>query len=63
MGTVVVVGVLPLLQAVVEQLGVIDHDPFEHPVELLGVDPVGRFDLPVQPRRRRLDADVIAGPP
>ncbi len=40
MGAVVVVEVLPLLEPVVEQLGVVDHDALEHPVELLGVDPV-----------------------
>lgn len=38
--------VLPLLQAVIEQLGVVDHDPLEHPVELLLVDAVGRSTLP-----------------
>ena len=54
--------VFPLLQALVEQAGVIDHDALEHPVELLGVDPVGPLDLAVQPRGRRLDVDV-ADPP
>ena len=58
MRAVEVVEVLPLLQTHVEQPDVIDHDPIEHPVELLGVDPVGPLDLAVQPRRRRLDADM-----
>jgi hypothetical protein len=53
-----VVEVLPLLQASVEQPGVVDHDTLEHPMELLLVDPVGSLDLPVQPRGRRLDVDV-----
>jgi hypothetical protein len=35
-----VVEVLPLLEPVVEQLGVVDHHPLEHPVELLLIDPV-----------------------
>ncbi len=40
---------LPLLQSVVEQLGGVDHDLVEHPVELLGVDPVRLPDLAVEP--------------
>jgi hypothetical protein len=39
-GPMVVVEVLPLLQLVVEQLGVVDDDAFEHAVKLLAVDPV-----------------------
>jgi hypothetical protein len=35
---------------IVEHTGVVDHDALEHPVELLGVDPVGPLDLAVQPR-------------
>jgi len=46
MRSVEVVEVLPLLQAHVEQAGVVNHDPVEHPVELLLVDPVGPLDLP-----------------
>jgi hypothetical protein len=42
----VVVAVLPLAQLVVEDLGVVDHHAFEHPVELLGVDAVGALDAP-----------------
>src|SRR3989442_1455940 len=53
-----VVEVLPLLEAVVEQVGVVDHDALEHPVELLLVDPMGALDLAVEPRSRRLDVDV-----
>jgi hypothetical protein len=34
----VVVVVLPLLELVVEVLGVVDDRPVEEPVELLGVD-------------------------
>src|SRR6266536_1510683 len=33
--SVEVVEVLPLLQPVIEQSGVVDHDSLEHPVELL----------------------------
>jgi hypothetical protein len=36
----VVVEVLPLLELVVEQLGVVDDDSLEPAVELLAVDPV-----------------------
>jgi hypothetical protein len=39
-GSMVVVEILPLLELVVEHLGVVDHDPLEEPVELLGVDAV-----------------------
>jgi len=38
----VVVVVLPLLQFVGEQAGVVDHLAFEEPVELFGVDAVVR---------------------
>jgi hypothetical protein len=44
---VVVVVVLPLLQFVGEQAGVIDHLAVEEPVELFGVDAVGSFDAPM----------------
>jgi hypothetical protein len=57
-GSVEVIEVLPLLQAVVEESGVVDDDPFEHPVELLLVDPMGPLHLAVQPRSGRLDVDV-----
>jgi hypothetical protein len=54
----VVAEVLPLLEAVVEQLGVVDQDAFELAVELLGVDPVAALDLAVEPRGGGLDVDV-----
>jgi len=54
MRAVVVAEVLPLFELVVEDLGVVDHHPLEHPVELLGVDAVGALDLAVQPGVRGL---------
>jgi hypothetical protein len=58
MGAVEVVEVFPLLELVVEQLGVVDHDAVEHPVELLGVDTVGSLHLAVEPRAGGLGVDV-----
>ncbi len=58
MRAIVVAGVLPLLQAVVEDLGVVDDDALEHAVELFGVDPVGAPGLAVEPRGGGLDVDV-----
>ena len=58
MGPMVVVEVLPFLEALVEQLGVVDDDAFELPVELFAVDAVGSFDLAVQAGRGGLDVDV-----
>jgi hypothetical protein len=58
MGSVEVVEVFPLLQSVVEQLGVVDHHTLEHPVELLGVDAMRAFDLTVEPRGRPPDIHV-----
>jgi hypothetical protein len=58
MGPVVVVEVLPLLELVVEQLGVVDDDALELAVELLSVDPVAALNLPVQSRGGGLDVDV-----
>jgi hypothetical protein len=43
----VVVEVLPFLEALVEQLGVADDGALELAAELLGVDPVGPLDLPL----------------
>ena len=40
-GPIVVVVVLPLLEPVVEQTDIVDDLPFQEPVELLAVDPVG----------------------
>ena len=57
-GSVVVVEVLPLPQLVVEELGVVDHDPVQEAVELLGVDAVGPFDLAVEPWGAGLDVDM-----
>jgi hypothetical protein len=57
-GSMVVVEVLPLSELVVEHLGVVDHDPLEEPVELLGVDAMGALDFAVEPRRAGLDVDV-----
>jgi hypothetical protein len=45
----VVVEVLPFLELVVEQVGVVDDDAVEEPVELLGVDTVGAFHFAVEP--------------
>jgi hypothetical protein len=46
----VVVEVLPFLELVVEQFGVLDEDAFELTVELLGIDAVAALHLAVQPR-------------
>ena len=43
-----VVEVLPLLQLVVEQLGVVDDEAVKHPVELFLVDAVGSLHLAVE---------------
>lgn len=59
MGMLVVAVVLPLLQLVVEQVGVIDRDAVEETAELLGVDAVGSLHLAVQPGRGRPDVGVI----
>jgi hypothetical protein len=60
----VVVEVLPLVELVVEQGGVVDEDTFELAVELFAVDAVGALDLPVEPRCCGPDvgvADVTVG--
>jgi hypothetical protein len=54
----VVAGVLPLLELVVEELGVVDEDALELAVELFCVDAVAALDLAVQPRGGGLDVDV-----
>jgi hypothetical protein len=46
-GAMVVVVVLPFLELVVEDLGVVDDHAVEQAVELLGIDAVGAFDLSV----------------
>jgi hypothetical protein len=55
---VVVVVVLPLLQLLGEEVGVVDDLALEESVELFGVDAVGSFDAPmfVKPLRGRLVA-------
>ncbi len=62
MGPVEVVEVLPLLQLVVEQFGVVDDDAVEHPVELFFVDPVRSLHLAVESGGRRPDVDVADAP-
>jgi hypothetical protein len=59
MRTVVVVVVLPLLQLLGEQVGVVDDLAFEEPVELFGVDAVGSLHLAIEPWRAGFDADVV----
>lgn len=58
MGSVEIIEVLPLLELLVEQPGVVNHDAVEHPVELLIVDPVRSLNLAVEPWSGRLDVDV-----
>jgi hypothetical protein len=55
----VVVVVLPLLQLVGEQGGVVDHLAFEEPVELFGVDAVGSLRFAVEPWRAGFDLDMV----
>jgi hypothetical protein len=55
----VVVVVLPLLEFLGEQAGVVDDLAFQEPVELLSVDPVTSLDLAVQPRGAGPDVDVV----
>jgi hypothetical protein len=57
-GSVEVVEVLPLLELLVEHLGVVDHHTVEQSVELLFVDAVGSLDFPVEPRGADLDVAV-----
>jgi len=57
-GSVEVVVVLPLLELVVEDLGVVDDGPVEESVELFGVDAVGTLNLAVQAGRSGLDVAV-----
>jgi hypothetical protein len=45
-----VVEVLPFLELLVEEAGVVDDDPFEEPVELLFVDSMRSLDVAVQAR-------------
>jgi hypothetical protein len=58
-GSVEVVEVFPLLELVVEDVGVVDdHAVVEHSVELLVVDAVGSLDLAVESWCGWLDVDV-----
>ena len=59
MGPVVVVVVLPFLELVGEEPGVVDDLALEEAVELLGVDAVGSFHFAVQPWCAGPDFDVI----
>lgn len=55
----IVVVVLPLLEFVGKQAGVVDDLAFQEPVELLSVDAVAALHLPVQPRGAGADVDVV----
>src|SRR6516165_12543214 len=57
-----VVEVFPLLQLVVEELAVVDHDAVERPVELFGVDAMGALDLPIEAGCAGPDVDVLDAP-
>jgi hypothetical protein len=61
-GAVVVVVVLPFVELVVEDLGVVDEGAVEEPVELLGVDAVRAFDAPmfVKPAGQAAASEVAA---
>ncbi len=59
MRAVVVVVVLPLLQLLGEEVGVVDDLALEESVELLGVDAVGSFHFAVQPGCPGFDLDVV----
>ena len=59
MGPVVVVVVLPLLQLLGEEVGVVDDLAFEESVELFGVDAVGSFHLAIKPWGAGFDLDVV----
>jgi hypothetical protein len=58
-GAVVVVVVLPLLQLLGEDVGVVDDLALEEAVELFGVDPVRSLHLAVQPGGAGFDLDVV----
>jgi hypothetical protein len=58
-GPVVVVVVLPLLEFVVEDLGVVDDHTVKEAVELFGVDAMGTFHFAVESGRLGFDVDVI----
>ena len=59
MRPVVVIVLLPLFQLLVEQLNIVaDPITVEELIELLVVDTMGPFDLPVEVRRPGTDVDV-----
>ena len=62
MGPVEVVEVFPLLQLVVEQVGVVNDDAVEHPVELFLVDAVGSLHFAVESWGCGFDVDVSDPP-
>ncbi len=62
MRSVEIIEVLPLLQPLVEETGVVDHHSLEHALELLVVDPMGSLHLAVQPPSARFDVDVGDAP-
>jgi hypothetical protein len=53
--TSVVVEVLPLLELLVEDFRIVDHDAVQQSIELLRIDPMGALDLAVEPGSHRLD--------
>jgi hypothetical protein len=53
-----VVEVLPFLELVIEQLGVIDYGASEHAMELLLVDAMGPFYFAVESRSCWADVDM-----
>ena len=58
MGPVVVVVVLPFLEFLVEQAGVVLDDTVEQPVELFGVDAMRALHFSVESGGGRPDVDV-----
>ena len=62
MRSMVVVEVFPFFELVVEDLGVVDHHPVEHPVELLLVDAMGALHLAVETGGGGFDVDVSDPP-
>lgn len=57
-GSVAVLVVVPLLEFLVEQAGVVFDDAVDEPVELVGVDAVPAFHFSIEPGRGRPNVDV-----
>jgi hypothetical protein len=57
-GTIEIIEVLPFLELLIEESGVVNHDAFELAIELLIIDPVTSLDFLVEPRRGGSDVDV-----